>query len=85
MKTAPQISLTKEELATRTLWSRLIEPARLALRAKVLLSAADGRPNKEIPTENDSLSTALRMTFQRTFQFSRPLPFRGLHFLPATV
>jgi hypothetical protein len=38
MKTAPQISLAEDELAMLTLWSRWIEPARLALRAKTILN-----------------------------------------------
>lgn len=51
MKTAPCISLTEEERRTLHVWLRLRTPARLALRAKILLLAADGATNQEIAAQ----------------------------------
>ena len=48
MKTAPRISLTTEEQTTLSLWLRLLAPARLALRAQIVLLAAEGRTNQDI-------------------------------------
>ena len=48
MKTAPRISLTEEERTTLSLWSRLATFTRLALRAKIVLAAAEARTNQEI-------------------------------------
>ncbi|MBN2021295.1 MAG: helix-turn-helix domain-containing protein [Pirellulales bacterium] len=48
MKTAQTITLTKEERATLTVWLRLHPSTRLALRAKIVLLAADGNTNQEI-------------------------------------
>ena len=48
MKVAPRISLTEEERTTLNVWLRLPTSARLALRAKIILLAADGRTNQEI-------------------------------------
>ena len=70
MKTAPQISLTEEERTTLTLWSRLIEPTRLALRARILLLAADGTPNKEIARRLQASTKTVSM-WRRRFQARR--------------
>jgi transposase len=70
MKIAPQISLTEEERTTLTLWARLIEPTRLALRAKILLLAADGAPNKEIASRLRASTRTVSM-WRRRFQARR--------------
>jgi transposase len=70
MKTAPQIALTEEERTTLTLWSRLIEPTRLALRANILLLAADGAPNKEIARRLRASTKTVSM-WRRRFQARR--------------
>jgi transposase len=70
MKTAPHISLTEEERSTLTLWSRLIEPTRLALRAQILLLAADGIPNKEIARRLRASTKTVSM-WRRRFQAKR--------------
>ena len=70
MKTAPQISLTEEERTTLPLWSRLIEPTRLALRARILLLAADGTPNKEIARRLQASTKTVSM-WRRRFQARR--------------
>ena len=55
MKHARQITLTDEERKTLKRWARgRRTPARLVLRAKIVLLAADGRMNKDIA---DSLKT----------------------------
>ena len=49
MKTALQITLAEEEHATLTKWSRgRRTPARLVLRAKIVLAAAEGRQNQDV-------------------------------------
>ena len=48
MKTAPRISLTTEEQTTLSLWLRLLAPTRLALRAQIILLAAEGKTNQDI-------------------------------------
>jgi transposase len=49
MRIARAIALTVEERVTLTKWSRgRSTPARLVLRAKIVLAAADGRENREI-------------------------------------
>ena len=49
MRVAIKITLTKEERATLIRWSRgRSTPARVVLRAKIVLMAADGKMNKEI-------------------------------------
>ena len=48
MKTARKIKLTEEERAILNAWLRLPLSARLALRAKIVLLAADGETNVEI-------------------------------------
>ena len=48
MKTARKITLTEEERTTLNVWLRLHTPTRLALRAKIVLLAADGKSNQEI-------------------------------------
>ena len=48
MKVAPRISLSEEERTTLNVWLHLPTPARLAVRAKIILLAADGRTNQEI-------------------------------------
>ncbi len=47
-KIVPQILLTPEEYATLGVWLRLPGPARLTLRAKIVLAAAEGQTNQEI-------------------------------------
>lgn len=52
MKTAPIIVLTEDEQKTLTTWSRgRSTPARLVLRAKIVLAAADGKTNEAIAAE----------------------------------
>ena len=52
MKTAPKIALTEEQRAVLTRWSRgRSTPARLVLRAKIVLLAADGKMNFVIAGE----------------------------------
>jgi transposase len=48
----------------------LIEPARLALRAKIILLAADGRPNKEIARRLQASTKTVSM-WRRRFQAGR--------------
>lgn len=52
MRVAPTITLSPEDRATLTRWSRgRRTPARLVARAKVVLLAAEGKLNKEIAAE----------------------------------
>src|ERR1035438_4182813 len=52
MKTAPIIVLTNDERRTLTTWSRgRSTPARLVLRAKIVLAAAEGKTNETIAAE----------------------------------
>jgi transposase len=52
MRVAKAITLTDEQRATLTKWSRgRSTPARLVLRAKIILAAAAGRQNKDIACE----------------------------------
>lgn len=52
MRVAPALTLTQEQRTTLTRWSRgRSTPARLVLRAKIVLRAAQGRLNKEIARE----------------------------------
>ncbi len=49
MKKAPEITLTEEDRATLTRWSRgRSTPVRLMQRAKIVLLATEGRMNKDI-------------------------------------
>jgi transposase len=48
MKTAQSITLGEEERATLTIWLRLHPSTRLALRAKIVLLAAEGKADREI-------------------------------------
>ena len=51
MKTARRITLSKEERTTLSVWLRLDTPTRLALRANIILLAADGKSNQEIAVQ----------------------------------
>ena len=52
MKTAPTIVLSDDERRTLTTWSRgRSTPARLVLRAKIVLAAAEGKTNETIAAE----------------------------------
>ena len=52
MRIAKAITLTVEQRTMLTKWSRgRSTPARLVLRAKIVLAAADGRENQEIAAE----------------------------------
>jgi transposase len=51
VKTARKIAVTEEERATLRVWLRLRAPARLALRAEIVLLAADGKGNQEIAAQ----------------------------------
>ena len=52
MRIAKSITLTDEERRTLSTWSRgRSTPARLVLRAKIVLAAAQGRENKDIAAE----------------------------------
>ena len=52
MRVAKAISLTDEQRGTLTKWSRgRSTPARLVLRAKIVLAAAEGRENKDVAAE----------------------------------
>ena len=48
MKIARKIALTEEERRTLNVWLRLDTPSRVALRAKIVLLAAEGKTNQEI-------------------------------------
>jgi len=48
MRIVEEISLTKEELTVLNAWLRLPISARLVLRAKIVLLAADGLTNRKI-------------------------------------
>jgi transposase len=48
MKVAPTILLTEEERAMLNVWLHLQTSARLALRSKIILLAAEGHQNQEI-------------------------------------
>src|SRR5262245_51543282 len=49
MRVAPSITLTPEEQAALERWSRgRRTPTRLVLRARIVLAAARGQPNKDI-------------------------------------
>ena len=55
MRVAKEIVLTDEERTTLTKWSRgRATPARVVLRAKIVLLAAEGRLNKDIAVELDT-------------------------------
>jgi len=55
MRVAKEIVLTDEERTTLTKWSRgRSTPARVVLRAKIVLLAAEGRLNKDIAVELDT-------------------------------
>jgi transposase len=52
MRVAKAITLTDEDRATLTKWSRgRSTPARLVQRAKIVLAAAEGRQNKDVAAE----------------------------------
>ena len=52
MRVAQVVTLTSQQRATLTKWSRgRSTPARLVVRAKIVLAAADGRENQEIAVE----------------------------------
>jgi transposase len=52
MRVAPKIELTAEERKTLLAWSRgRSTPARLVLRAKIVLAAAEGKLNQEIAAD----------------------------------
>ncbi len=52
MRRAPAIHLSEPEVKTLTRWSRgRCTPARLVLRAKIVLLAAEGRENRDIAAE----------------------------------
>ena len=52
MRVAPQITLDDEQRKTLQRWSRgQSTPARLVLRAKIVLLAAKGKQNKDIAAE----------------------------------
>jgi len=48
MKTVPPIILTDKERDILNVWLRLHTPTRLALHARIVLLAADGKSNQEI-------------------------------------
>ena len=48
MNATPPLVLTETESKTLKIWSRLAASPRLALRARIVLAAASGRPNREI-------------------------------------
>ena len=55
MRVATVITLTEQEFATLTTWSRgRSTPARLVLRAKIILAAAEGMKNQEIAAHCDT-------------------------------
>ena len=52
MRVAKRVVLTDDERTTLTKWSRgRSTPARVVLRAKIILLASDGRMNKDIAAE----------------------------------
>ncbi len=48
MKIAPPIRLTSEERSRLLIWKRLRVSGRLALRAEIILLAAEGKTNQQI-------------------------------------
>ena len=48
MKISPPIHLTEQERTTLEIWNRFPLPSRLALRARIVLLAADGKTNQQI-------------------------------------
>jgi len=69
MRVACEITLTDEERQTLTRWSRgRSTPARLVLRAKIVLLSADGRLNKDIAVE---LATARKTVARWRNRFVR--------------
>jgi DNA-binding CsgD family transcriptional regulator len=48
MKIAPPITLTDQERSRLLVWKRLGVSARLALRAEIILLAAEGKTNQQI-------------------------------------
>jgi transposase len=56
MRVAPKIELTKEERSMLERWARgRSTPARLVLRAKIVLAAAEGKLNKDIAAELNTM------------------------------
>ena len=70
MKVAPSISLSEEERTTLSAWLRLPTPDRLALRAKIILLAADGRTNQEIASQLRTTPRTVSL-WRRRFQEGR--------------
>lgn len=87
MRIAIAITLNEEERATLTKWSRGGRtPARVVLRAKIVLAAADGRENQDIAAELGCTRPTVGTWWNRfatdrlcSFVFSSTLtPIRGL-------
>lgn len=60
MRKAAEVVLTEQERKTLESWSRgRSTPARLVLRAKIVLAAAEGKPNKEIVASLSAANTTV--------------------------
>lgn len=92
MRVAPTIALTDEERVTLTRWSRgRSTPARLILRAKIVLLAADGKRNDEIAEMLDTRRATIglwrgRFAKERIRGIAKDAPRPGRkRSIPATV
>lgn len=65
MKVAERIILTEEERTTLNVWLRLPVSARLALRSKIILLAADGYENQEIARQLRALRKTVSLWRRR--------------------
>ena len=61
MRVAPAVVLSEEERGTLVRWSRgRSTPARLVVRAKIVMAAADGRENLDIAQELEKKNERLQ-------------------------
>jgi transposase len=70
MKTAPKTSLSTEERTTLQFWMRLPSSSRLALRACIVILAAEGKTNREIAEQLHASPRTVSL-WRRRFQESR--------------
>ena len=91
MRTAPQIELTEDERRTLAKWARgRATPARLVLRAQIVLDAAAGRANKDIARERGTSRKTVglwrtRFAAQRLAGIERDAPRSGRKQSPKIV
>ena len=71
MKSAPVITLTDDERRTLTSWSRgRRTPARLVLRARIVLAAAEGTMNQDIAAQVETSKKTVSL-WRRRFAAAR--------------